>query len=56
MSVSLVLRLMVALRMKTAFLDRPFTGAGAENAALLTGRCRLRYCGMTLPAFNFDLW
>jgi hypothetical protein len=33
MSVSLVLRLMVAVRMKSAFPCRPL----AENAALLTG-------------------
>jgi hypothetical protein len=28
----------------------------AENAGLLTGRCHLRYCGMTLKRLNFHLW
>ena len=34
----------------------PLAALGAENAALLTGRCRLRYCGMTLKGPNFGLW
>jgi hypothetical protein len=43
---------MDAVRMKTASLGP----LGAENAALLTGRCHLRYCGMTLTGLNFGLW
>jgi hypothetical protein len=50
MSVSLVLRLMDAVRMESASLVLPLGGfwiGSAENAALLTGRWCLRYCGMT---------
>src|SRR6266702_8999470 len=62
MSVSLVLRLIVAVRMESwlsLLLEHdPYrkTGAhfsgscslGAENAGLLTAKCRLRYCGIAL--------
>jgi hypothetical protein len=42
--------------MQLLSLDRRFDGRSAENAALLTGRCRLRYCGMVGHWPNFALW
>ena len=32
--------------------EKPLPLASAENAGLLTGRCHLRYCGMTLKRLN----
>jgi len=43
---------MVAVRMKS----RSLLADPTENAGLLTGRCHLRYRGMTLKRLNFGLW
>jgi hypothetical protein len=44
---------MVAVRMKSRFSLIDFL---AENAGLLTGSPRLRYCGMALKSLKFGLW
>jgi hypothetical protein len=60
--------LIVALRIKNRFpvpksehdlFGKPvptFPDHALKNAALLTGRCPLRYCGMVRARLNFRLW